>query len=168
MTETDKTFLRLVLSITAAAALTGALWTLVPDQLSISTDAVSSLIFGHLDLVRYDYGYYFIAFLFPLIAMGLYWLLAWKGPLRYGGGERPALLPLTTDLELGIGEATPLLEGPSAAVTSARPDPSGPTGVAMETSSHEGAAGITVIGTIWATARIALPMATIVDRKSVV
>jgi len=162
MTETDKSVLRLVLSIAGAAVLTGALWTLVPDQLSISTDAVSSLIFGHLDLLRYDYGYYFIAFLFPLIAMGLYWLLAWKGPLRYGGGDRPDLLPLTTDLELGLGEATPLLERRSEKVTSARPDPSILTGGAMDTSSDERPAGITVIGTIWATARIALPMATIV------
>ena len=107
MTETERSFWRPVLSITAAAVLTGALWTLVPDQLSISTDVVSSLIFNGLDVLRYDYAYYFIAFLFPLVAIGLSWLLARKGPLRYQGGDRPALLPLTTVSELGVGQATP-------------------------------------------------------------
>ena len=162
MTETERSFWRLVLSIAAAAVLTGALWTLVPDQLSISTDAVSSLIFNDLDVLRYDYAYYFIAFLFPLIAIGLYWLLARKGPLRYRGGDRPALFPLTIGSEPVGGEAAPSLEKRAEESSSAQPNPSDLTPTSTSTNPDGWPREITLIGTIWAVARIAVPVATIV------
>jgi hypothetical protein len=162
MTETERSFWRPVVSITAAAVLTGALWTLVPDRLSISTGVVSSLIFNGLDVLRYDYAYYFIAFLFPLIAIGLLWLLARKGPLRYQGGDRPALWPLTTVTELGVGEATPSFDKPRAEDSSGRPDSSELHPASTDAGADQRPAGFTLIGAIWAAARIGLPMTTIV------
>jgi hypothetical protein len=153
MTEADRSIWRLVVSVAAAAVLTGALWTLVPDQLSISTDVVSSLIFKHFDALRYDYGYYFIALLFPFIAICLYWLLERKGPLNYEGGDRPTLLPLTTVPEVGDGEVAPLSAQSNSSVLSP---------ASTETGADERPAGITLIGAIWAVTRMALPTATIV------
>ena len=118
MTETGRSFWRLVISTSAAAVLTAACWTLVPDRLSVSTDVVSSLIFNDSDVLRYDYAYYFTAFMFPLVAISLYFFLDRKGPLRYRGGERPAVLPLCTATAFGGDVTRPLLGGGSAVRTS--------------------------------------------------
>ena len=94
MTPGEKCLLRVVLSLVVAAAFAAVLWLLVPNQLTVSTDIVGYPIFSDFDIYRYVYGYYFIAFLFPLLVIGFLQLTAWKGPLRFEGTGRPAMFPL--------------------------------------------------------------------------
>ena len=168
MTPAEKCLLRLVLSLVVGAACTAVLWSLVPDQLSASTDIVGFPIFADFDIYRYVYGYYFIAFLFPLTVIGLFQLTAWKGPLRFEGSGRPAVFPLKTVPEAGYddsgrgnGDNTTRRSAGHVGEIAGAPEASQP-GV----GERDGP--ITIIGTFWIGARIVLPVVTVLIELAVI
>ncbi len=73
---------RFTLACALSGAVTDALWRQVPVSLNASTDVVGYAIFSDFNFVRYFDAYYAIAFVFPALALVLYHLLAWRGPLR--------------------------------------------------------------------------------------
>lgn len=98
---------RLVLAVGIAAFAMAALWRVVPDQLNVSSTFVGYPMYANFDVYRYTYSYYVIAFLFPACAVALYQLMAWKGPVRYRGRDRPRLFPLVTVLDLEGAQSKP-------------------------------------------------------------
>ena len=90
---------RLLLSILIAGGLTGVLWLRVPNSLLGPTDIVGYPIFANFDIYRYTYGYYFIALLFPVLAVLLFLAISWKGPLRRLHPPTGRVLPLTNVFE---------------------------------------------------------------------
>ena len=168
MTSAEKCFLRSILSLVVAAAGTAVLWSFVPNHLSVSTDIVGYPIFGDFDVFRYVYGYYFIAFLFPLLVIGVFQLTAWKGPLRFEGTGRPAVFPLTTVPEgvlddSGPGHGDDVTDPASERVAERAGAPESP-----EPGVVEPAEPITAIGAFWIGARIVLPMVTVVIELAVI
>ena len=90
---------RFLVSILLAGGLTGALWLRVPNSLLGPTDIVGYPIYANFDIYRYTYGYYFIALLFPALAILIFLLISWKGPLRRLQTPTARVLPLTNDFE---------------------------------------------------------------------
>jgi hypothetical protein len=168
MSSEEKVFLRVVLSVVAAALFTAALWLFVPDNLSVSTDIVGYPIDADFDYLRLTYGYYFIAFMLPLIAIGLYQLIAWKGPLRYQGGDRPPLFPLRTVPELGTAESKSYPGDPIDPDSADRSGPTVSTRESPESGYGERPPRTNLVNAIWAGARILLPMVAIVIEVSVI
>ncbi len=134
---------RFVLAVVIAAVLCRLLWTKVPNQLSVTTDIVGNQIFSNFDIFRYTYGFYVIALLFPALAIGLYVLLAWRGPLRRLAWPPGRLLPLVT---VGVTAAEPDVEPrPGAVASPARP------------ADEDTAAEASLLRWFWAATRILLP-----------
>jgi len=98
---------RLVLSVGISTFATAALWRAVPDKLSVSSTIVGYPLFAGFDIYRYTYGYAVLAYLFPACAAVVYQLLAWKGPVRYRGRERPPVFPLVTVVDLEGAHSKP-------------------------------------------------------------
>ena len=166
MTSAEKSVLRFVLSVTLAAACTAALWSFVPDHLSVSTDIVGNPIFINFDIDRLIYGYYFIAFLFPLLAIAFFQLTAWRGPLRFEGSDRPALFPLITVPEPDDMEADPA-QGVRRG-DGGPPHGTSPIPTSAEPSSEPRPERISLVGVFWIGARVGLPTVTIVLELAVI
>ena len=98
---------RLVLSVGISTFAMATLWQAVPSQLSVSSTIIGYPLYANFNVYRYTYGYFVIALLFPACAAVLYQLLAWKGPVRYRGRERPSVFPLVTVVDLAGARSKP-------------------------------------------------------------
>jgi hypothetical protein len=73
------------------------LWVRVPNALSIRTDIVGYQIFNNFNSLRYNDAYYFIALLFPALAIVVYLVLAWLGPIKRHPSPDHRIFPLLGD-----------------------------------------------------------------------
>ena len=77
-----KVVTRFVVATGLAAAVCELVWLHLGNRLSITTDIVGFPTFADFDAYRYQYAFELAAWAFPVLAVLVYVLLSWRGPLR--------------------------------------------------------------------------------------
>lgn len=104
-----RALLRAALAILLSVGVCWALWQLAPSRLSVRTGIVGYPIFSGFNYPRYFDAYYLIAFVFPALAVALYALGSWRGPLAASHrimAQRPIVIapePVSNDAVGGSG-----------------------------------------------------------------
>lgn len=77
-----KVVTRFVVATGLAAAVCEIVWLHLGNRLSVTTDIVGYPTFADFDGYRYQYAFELAAWVFPVLAVLVYVLLSWRGPLR--------------------------------------------------------------------------------------
>ena len=77
-----KVVTRFVVATALAAAVCELVWLHLGNRLSITTDIVGFPTYADFDGYRYQYAFELAAWAFPVLAVLVYVLLSWRGPLR--------------------------------------------------------------------------------------